>query len=45
MEISFVAGFGPITRDASAARAFWEDGLGIASAQTGVVVMYADDTP
>ena len=30
MEISFVAGFGPITRDAGAARAFWEDGLGIA---------------
>ena len=29
MEISFVAGFGPITRDAGAARAFWEDGLGI----------------
>ncbi|WP_028046006.1 glyoxalase/bleomycin resistance/dioxygenase family protein [Cellulomonas sp. URHE0023] len=30
MEISFVAGFGPITRDAGAARAFWEEGLGIA---------------
>ena len=30
MEISFVAGFGPITRDAGAARAFWEGGLGIA---------------
>ncbi|MET0787671.1 MAG: VOC family protein [Cellulomonas sp.] len=29
MEISFVAGFGPITRDAEAARAFWGDGLGI----------------
>ena len=29
MEISFVAGFGPITRDGDAARAFWGDGLGI----------------
>ncbi|MEZ0446534.1 glyoxalase [Cellulomonas sp. ICMP 17802] len=29
MEISFVAGFGPITRDGDAARAFWEGGLGI----------------
>jgi hypothetical protein len=29
MEISFVAGFGPITRDPGAARAFWGDGLGI----------------
>lgn len=30
MEISFVAGFGPITRDGDASRAFWADGLGIA---------------
>src|SRR3712207_3636288 len=30
MKISFVAGFGPITRDPSAAQAFWRDGLGIA---------------
>jgi catechol 2,3-dioxygenase-like lactoylglutathione lyase family enzyme len=30
MRISFVAGFGPITRDADAAQAFWRDGLGIA---------------
>src|SRR5689334_21558941 len=30
MEISFVAGFGPITRDAAAARAFWGAGsLGV----------------
>lgn len=29
MEISFVAGFGPITRDVDAARRFWGDGLGI----------------
>ena len=30
MEISFIAGFGPITGDGDAARAFWGDGLGIA---------------
>ena len=30
MEISFVAGFGPITTDGAAARAFWGEGLGIA---------------
>jgi catechol 2,3-dioxygenase-like lactoylglutathione lyase family enzyme len=30
MQISFVAGFGPIVRDPDAARAFWADGLGIA---------------
>lgn len=29
MKISFVAGFGPITRDADAAQRFWRDGLGI----------------
>lgn len=29
MKISFVAGFGPIIRDAHAAHAFWRDGLGI----------------
>ena len=29
MKIGFVAGFGPITRDADAAHAFWRDGLGI----------------
>lgn len=29
MEISFVAGFGPITRDAEAAPAFWSGALGI----------------
>ncbi|WP_456845861.1 glyoxalase [Cellulomonas sp. P5_C6] len=29
MDIEFVAGFGPITRDGGAARAFWGDGLGI----------------
>ena len=30
MNVSFVAGFGPITREADAAHAFWRDGLGIA---------------
>jgi catechol 2,3-dioxygenase-like lactoylglutathione lyase family enzyme len=29
MKISFVAGFGPIIRDADEARGFWERGLGI----------------
>ena len=29
MKVSFVAGFGPIVRDPSAAQAFWRDGLGI----------------
>jgi catechol 2,3-dioxygenase-like lactoylglutathione lyase family enzyme len=29
MNISFIAGFGPITREADAADAFWRDGLGI----------------
>lgn len=30
MRPAFVAGFGPIIRDAQAAHAFWRDGLGIA---------------
>lgn len=30
MQISFVAGFGPIIRDPDDAHAFWRDGLGIA---------------
>jgi catechol 2,3-dioxygenase-like lactoylglutathione lyase family enzyme len=30
MKVSFIAGFGPIIRDAGAAHAFWRDGLGIA---------------
>jgi catechol 2,3-dioxygenase-like lactoylglutathione lyase family enzyme len=29
MKIAFIAGFGPIIRDADSARAFWERGLGI----------------
>jgi catechol 2,3-dioxygenase-like lactoylglutathione lyase family enzyme len=30
MQVSFVAGFGPIVRDVDASRAFWGAGLGIA---------------
>ena len=30
MKVSFVAGFGPIIREADSAQAFWRDGLGIA---------------
>jgi catechol 2,3-dioxygenase-like lactoylglutathione lyase family enzyme len=29
MQVAFVAGFGPIIREADAAHAFWRDGLGI----------------
>lgn len=29
MKVSFVAGFGPIIREADAAQGFWRDGLGI----------------
>jgi catechol 2,3-dioxygenase-like lactoylglutathione lyase family enzyme len=29
VRVSFVAGFGPIIRDADAAHAFWRDGIGI----------------
>ena len=29
MKVAFVAGFGPIIREADAAHAFWRDGLGI----------------
>ena len=30
MKVTFIAGFGPIIRDADDAHAFWRDGLGIA---------------
>ena len=33
MKISFVAGFGPIIRDADESRAFWGNGLGITLAE------------
>jgi hypothetical protein len=29
MNVSFVAGFGPIVRDVGSSRAFWADGLAI----------------
>jgi len=43
MEISFVAGFGPITRDAGAARAFWGDGLGITLEEPAPGYLTSDD--
>ena len=43
MEISFVAGFGPITRDGDAARAFWGDGLGIALEEPAPGYLTNDD--
>ena len=45
MEISFVAGFGPITRDHSAALAFWSDGMGIAFEEAGPGYHATDDLP
>jgi catechol 2,3-dioxygenase-like lactoylglutathione lyase family enzyme len=33
VKVAFVAGFGPIIRDPSAAHAFWRDGLGIEFAE------------
>ena len=44
MEISFVAGFGPITRDGDAARAFWgAGGLGIALEEPAPGYLTNDD--
>ena len=43
MEISFVAGFGPITRDAGDARAFWGDGLGITLEEPAPGYLTSDD--
>jgi catechol 2,3-dioxygenase-like lactoylglutathione lyase family enzyme len=43
MEISFVAGFGPITRDADVARSFWGDGLGIALEEPAPGYLTSDD--
>ena len=42
MEISFIAGFGPITRD-DGARGFWGDGLGIALSEIGPGYWGTDD--
>ena len=43
MKISFIAGFGPIVRDAGAAQAFWGDGLGIALAESAPGYFTNDD--
>lgn len=44
MEISFVAGFGPITRD-DAARDFWSGGLGIDLGEAAPGYFATDDLP
>ena len=43
MRISFVAGFGPIIREADAAHAFWRDGLGIDFAEPAPGYFTNDD--
>ena len=43
MKISFVAGFGPIIRDADQAHAFWRDGLGIELAEPAPGYFTNDD--
>ena len=43
MRISFVAGFGPIIRDAGQAHAFWRDGLGIDFAEPAPGYFTNDD--
>lgn len=43
MKISFVAGFGPIIRDAGGAHAFWRDGLGIEFAEPAPGYFTNDD--
>ena len=43
MKVSFVAGFGPITREADAAHAFWRDGLGIEFAEPAPGYFTNDD--
>jgi catechol 2,3-dioxygenase-like lactoylglutathione lyase family enzyme len=43
MRISFVAGFGPIIRDADQAHAFWRDGLGIGFAEPAPGYFTNDD--
>lgn len=45
MEISFVAGFGPITRDAAAAEAFWSGALGIAFDEPGPGYFHTEALP
>jgi hypothetical protein len=43
MKVSFVAGFGPIIREADAAHAFWRDGLGIAFEEPAPGYLTNDD--
>ena len=43
MRIAFVAGFGPIVREASAAQAFWRYGLGIALEESAPGYFTNDD--
>jgi catechol 2,3-dioxygenase-like lactoylglutathione lyase family enzyme len=43
MRPSFVAGFGPIIRDADAAHAFWRDGIGIEFAEPAPGYFTNDD--
>lgn len=43
MQISFVAGFGPIVRDVDASRRFWGDGLGIALEEAAPSYFTNDD--
>jgi catechol 2,3-dioxygenase-like lactoylglutathione lyase family enzyme len=43
MRISFVAGFGPMIRDADQAHAFWRDGLGIPFAEPAPGYFTNDD--
>lgn len=43
MKISFVAGFGPIIRDADQARGFWERGLGIDLEEPAPAYLTNDD--
>lgn len=43
MKIAFVAGFGPITRDADAAQAFWSRSLGIELEEAAPAYFTNDD--
>jgi catechol 2,3-dioxygenase-like lactoylglutathione lyase family enzyme len=43
MQISFVAGFGPIVRDTEASRAFWGGALGVALAEVAPGYWTNDD--
>ena len=43
MRVSFVAGFGPIVRDADASQGFWRDGIGLALAEIAPGYFGTDD--